>query len=191
VSGILSDGSNGQPIAGANVSAWVDQGNSGYSYMWAHGPLFTDAGGHYQLTALPASATVRMQVWKTGYVQQCAAPVITVPRDARVDTQLVSLANLSSSPPSMAVSALGYRSVSGTIFQTTPTGLQPAVHAGVDFEPIPDFGAALTYSDMAGHYLLCDLPDDQSISIGASLDNHVAYVSVTPGRTTGVDITLP
>jgi hypothetical protein len=81
--------------------------------------------------------------------------------------------------------------VSGTIFQTTSTGPQAAVHAFVDFEPIEDTPAALTYSDTAGHYLLCGLPSDQSISIGASLDNHVAYVSVTPGRTTGVDITLP
>src|SRR2546428_5856520 len=59
VSGVVSEGT--RPIQGANISAWIDQGTSGYSYMWAHGPLLTDAAGRFQLTGLPAQVKVWLQ----------------------------------------------------------------------------------------------------------------------------------
>src|SRR4051812_15440766 len=40
ISGVVAE--RGQSIAGANVNAFVNQGNFGYSYMYVHGALLTD-----------------------------------------------------------------------------------------------------------------------------------------------------
>jgi hypothetical protein len=188
VSGVVSEGN--RPIGGANVSAWVDQGRSGYSYMWAHGALFSDAAGRYALTGLPAGVRVWLQTWKDGYVQQCAAPQVTVSADTVVDVQLVSKANLSASSASAAVA--GLRSVSGVIVEIKDGSKQPVAGASVDFEPLEDFPAAITNSDAAGRFLLCGLPQDEPVFLGASSGiNRVAYLSVPPGQTAGIEITLP
>jgi hypothetical protein len=188
VAGVVSEGD--RAVDGANVSAWIDQGNSGYSYMWARGPLLTDAAGRYQLIGLPAQAKVWLQTWKNGYVQQCAAPQVTVAGDTRVDVQLVSRATLSAT--SAQSPAAGFRSVSGVIYEMTAAGKQPVAGAFVDFEPIMDFPAAITYSDAAGRYLLCGVPDGRGVDIGASAGfNRFAYVSVPSGQSAGVDITIP
>jgi hypothetical protein len=188
VSGVVSEGN--RPIAGANISAWVDQGSSGYSYMWAHGAVFSDAAGRYALVGLPAGVRVWLQTWKDGFVQQCAAPQITVRADAIVDLQLVSKANLSTSTAQAPVASL--RSVSGVIVESREGRKQAVPGALVDFEPFEDFPAAITVSDTAGQFLLCGLPQDEPVFLGASSGpNHVAYVWVTPRQTTGVEITLP
>ena len=188
VSGVVSDGA--RPIEGANISAWIDQGGSGYSYMWAHGPLMTDADGRYQLAGLPAQVTVWLQTWKNGYVQQCAAPQVTLLGDTSVDLQLVSRANLSASTGQVPTS--GFRSISGMIFEITGAGKQPVAGAYVDFEPLMDFPAAITFSDAAGRYLLCGVPEGRTVGILASVGiQRVAWVSVPSGQSTGIDITLP
>ena len=188
VSGVVSDG--GSPIDGANISAWIDQGGSGYSYMWAHGSVLTDADGRYKLAGMPAHVQVQLQAWKSGYVQQCAAPQLTLLGDVGVDLQLVSRANLSASTGQAAAS--GFRSVSGVVFEITGAGKQPVAGAYVDFEPLMDFPAAITFSDAAGRYLLCGVPEGRSVDILASLGiRRVASVSVPAGQSTGIDITLP
>jgi hypothetical protein len=188
VAGIVSDGA--RPIEGANISAWIDQGRSGYSYMWAHGPLLTDAAGRYQLTGLPAEVKVWLQTWKDGYVQQCAAPQVTLLSDTRVDLQLVSKANLSAS--TLQTPAEGFRSVSGVVYENTEAGKRPVAGAFVDYEPLMDFPAAITVSDAAGRYLLCGVAEGRAVDIGASLGIHrIAWVSVPSGQSTGIDITLP
>ena len=188
VSGVVSDGV--RPIEGANISAWIDQGGSGYSYMWAHGPLLTDADGRYKLAGLPAQVKVWLQTWKNGYVQQCAAPQVTLLGDTSVDLQLVSRANLSASTGQALAS--GFRSVSGVIFEITGAGKQPVAGAYVDFEPHMDFPAAITFSDAGGRYLLCGVPEGRTVDILAALGiQRVAWVSVPSGQSTGIDITLP
>jgi hypothetical protein len=187
VAGVVSEGA--RPIQGANISAWINQGTSGYSYMWAHGPLLTDAGGRYQLTGLPAEVKVWLQTWKDGYVQQCAAPQVTLLGDTRVDVQLVPRANLSAS--TVQTPAPGSRSVSGVIFEITGGGKRPVAGAFIDWEPIPDFPAAITVSDTAGRYLLCGVLEGQTVNIAAWLGGRVASVSVPSGQSTGIDITLP
>jgi hypothetical protein len=188
VSGVVSEGN--RPIAGANISAWVDQGSSGYSYMWAHDAIVSDAAGRYALAGLPAGVRVWLQAWKDGFVQQCAAPQLIVRADAILDLQLVSKANLSASTALAPVA--GLRSVSGLIVELKEGSKQPVPGAFVDFEPLEDFPAAITVSDAAGRFLLCGLPQDEPVLLGASSGpNHVAYARVTPGQTTGVEITLP
>jgi hypothetical protein len=187
VSGTISDRTN--PIAGANVSAWIGQGNGGYSYTWAYGALLTDSAGHYQLKALAAGVRVWLQVSKADYFQQCAAPQITLQNDTTVDAQLVSTANLNASldQPTRA----GSRSVSGVVVEETPSGKRAVSGAFVDFEPLEDFPAATTLADGAGRFMLCGLPSDAAnLLLSAALAQRVAYVKVPLGQN-DIEIVLP
>lgn len=187
ISGTVAE--SGRSIAGANVNAWVNQGNFGYSYVYVHGALGTDSDGRYRMTGLPAGVRVWFQVYKDGYVQQCAAAPVTVQGDMAMDLALVSKANLT---PSTMPSAPGFRSVSGTIVEMTSAGKQPVAGAFVDWEPFEDFPAVVTYSDGAGRFALCGLPQDETVRLGASLVfGQVGYANIPPGQTAGVEITLP
>ena len=187
VSGVVTDTVG--PITGANVNAWVATSGISYSYMYAHGPLLSDAAGRYRITDLPNGAHLWFQVYKDGYVQQCAAPSAMIQGDFTMDLALVAKANLTASatqaePP-------GLRSVSGTIVEVTPAGKEPVAGAFVDFEPLEDLNVANTYSDAAGRFVLCGLPQNDSVTLGVGLGSRVGYTSVPPGQTTGIEITLP
>ena len=187
ISGVAAE--SGRSIVGANVNAWVNQGNFGYAYVYVHGALVTDGGGRYRMTGLPAGVSVWLQVYKDGYVQQCAAAPVTVQGDMAMDLALVSKANLTASPTQ---SAPGFRSVSGTIVEMTSAGKQPVAGAFVDWEPLEDFPAAVTYSDGAGRFALCGLPQDETVRLGASfVFGRVGYANISPGQTAGVEIMLP
>jgi hypothetical protein len=183
ISGVVAE--SGRSIAGANVNAFVYQGNFGYSYMYVHGAILTDDSGRYRMTGLPAGVRVWFQVYKVGYVQQCAVAPVTLQGDLALDLALVSKANLTASTTQ---SAPGLRSVSGTIVDA---GKQPVAGAFVDFEPLEDFPAAVTYSDGAGRFALCGLSKDETVRLGASSGGRVAYADIPPGQTAGVEITLP
>jgi hypothetical protein len=170
VTGVVSEGA--RPIEGASVGAWIGSNGSGYVYGCCTGAW------------IGAS--------KAGYVQQCAAPQVTVLGDTRVDVQLVSKANLSASTAQAPVA--GLRAVSGVIFEVTGAGKQPVAGAYVDFDPIGDYPMASTFSDAAGRYLLCGVPEGQTAEIRAyTLESppRVTSVSVPSGQSTGIDITLP
>ena len=187
ISGVAAE--SGRSIVGANVNAWVNQGNFGYAYVYVHGALVTDGGGRYRMTGLPAGVSVWLQVYKDGYVQQSAAAPVTVQGDMAMDLALVSKANLTASPTQ---SAPGFRSVSGTIVEMTSAGKQPVAGAFVDWEPLEDFPAAVTYSDGAGRFALCGLPQDETVRLGASfVFGRVGYANISPGQTAGVEIMLP
>jgi hypothetical protein len=167
----------------------VNQGTFGYSYMWAHGALLTDGGGRYRMTGLPAGVRVWFQVYKDGYVQQCATAPVTLQGDIAMDLPLVSKVNLTASTTQ---SAPGLRSVSGMIVEMTSAGKQPVAGAFVDWEPLEDFPAAVTYSDGAGRFALCGLPQDETVRLGASLVfGRIGYANIPSGQTAGVEITLP
>jgi hypothetical protein len=189
VSGTVYDVATGQPLAGVSYSAWVDTESFGYSYMWATGPHQTDAGGHYQLVGL-ANASVRLQLWKDGYEQQCASPPLSVAgSDTTMDAQMVPTSQLfTTSAPWMA--SPGTRVVSGTAYLETNGVRTPAPGAFVDFEPLEDFPAAVTTSDSQGHYLLCGLPSTASAYLSAAAAGQVTYLTVPAGQTTGVDIVI-
>ena len=106
-----------------------------------------------------------------------------------MDLALVSKANLTASTTQ---SAPGLRSVSGTIVEMTSAGKQPVAGAFVDWEPLEDFPAAVTYSDGAGRFALCGLPQDETVRLGASfVFGRVGYANIPSGQTAGVEITLP
>jgi len=193
LSGVVSETIPGgsRPLVGASVNAWVQEAALGYSYGWAHGPTYSDSAGHFRLTSLGNSTTIQLQVWKEGYVQQCASPRVAMLSDIQLDAQLVSRVTVSASPESIAPPASGFRSVSGVILEETAAGTQPVANAYVDFEPIEDFPAALTLSDTFGRYLLCGVPDGETVNVCAGFIDRVACVSAPAGQSTRVDIMLP
>jgi hypothetical protein len=179
-----------QPLARANVNAWVDTGGLGYSYMWANGASFSGGDGRYELTALPGGALVIADAYKEGYVQPCAAPPLRMNEDFVVDIELVPKALVSASSASVS-NRPGFRSISGVIYEMTPDGKRPLANAFVDYEPIMDSPAATTVTDENGRYLLCGIPNDQVATIGTAVNiNRVAYVDVPPGQTTA-DVVIP
>ena len=159
--------------------------------MWANGPRTSGADGRYELTALPESARVIVQVYKEGYFQQCAAPPVQMTADAGVDVELIPRALISASPGSVT-NKPGFRSISGVIYENTPTGRLPVPGVFVAYEHTDSSPGATTLSDVNGRYLLCGIPNDLAASIGTSTGIHrVVYVEAPPGQTTGVDLVLP
>ena len=177
-----------RPLSGANVNAWVQTATVGYSYWYANGPQTTDAQGRYRLANLPAGATVQLQTWKEGFVQQCAAPNLVIDADLPLDVELVSRGNLSASPDSVPRSAPGFRWISGVIYEITANGRQAAPNAFVAYETVDDFPAATAFTDAEGRFLLCGIPEAR-VFIGASLGTgRVAYQVVPAGTDTSIEI---
>jgi hypothetical protein len=185
---------NGQPIAKVSVNAWIETANGGgHSYWSGHGPTYTDASGGYRMTSLERGEHVWIQLRKDGYVQQCAASAI-ISGDLTIDVALMSTAHVTAS--SMP-SAPGLRSVSGTVAELTATGSQPVAGAQVIFGGSPGFGPdelpfAYTSSDTTGRFALCGLPANDTITL-EGLDGSAersGYLSVVPGQTSDVQITL-
>ena len=110
-----------RPLVGANVNAWVDTDPLlGYSYMWANGAQLSDDGGRFALGGLPDSARVMVEHhYKSGYVQQCAAPPLVMDADATVDIELIPRSLVSVSPEEVR-SGPGFRSISGVMYKTRP-----------------------------------------------------------------------
>lgn len=183
VTGIVQDA--GRPIPGIYVNAWVQETSGfGYSWWWAHGPLYADSAGHFVISDLPAAARVWLQSFDTTHDQQCAVSISAVQGDTTLNISTVSAGAGAATPQTIA----GTRSVSGTVLTS---GGQPAAGAWVDFEPIPDFPAATIHTDGAGRFTLCGLPVDETVWLGASLGSNVGYASVAPGQSDGVKIVLP
>src|SRR6266508_4404595 len=116
-------------LSGANVNAWIQTGTFGYSYMWANGPRLSDVEGRYELSNLPEGAELQLQVYKDGYVQQCAAAPIVVGGQMHMDLQLVARANVSASADTVPPSAPGFRLISGVVYELTNDGRRPAPEA--------------------------------------------------------------
>jgi hypothetical protein len=195
ISGVVQEvmPQSARPVPGVDVNAWIDLGNGGYSYWAFHSRPQTDAMGRYSLQSVSEGARVWVQVETPGLVQECAVAAVPVHADQTVDVQLVSTANLSASRTFLPPPALGYRFVSGTVFKATETGTRPVAGASVHYvSPAleilgDDFWLAETFSDAEGHYLLCGLPDTESVLIIASDASGEVTVSVPPGVSTGVD----
>ena len=171
--------------AGAYVNAWIQQSNFGYAYWYRHGQIVADDSGRFRLPSVPAGATAQLQVWKDGFVQQCAAPLVTIQSDVRIDGQLVALDKLSVlSPPEPAA---GFRHVSGVVSDDG----KPIAGAFVDYEPIMDYVGAFTFTDKGGRFLLCGLPMNQTVTLGVGFEGRAVWVEVPPGQSDGVAISLP
>jgi len=183
VTSVVADES-GRPVEAASVDAFV----GGYTYSFRHlgESLRTDSSGRFRMTGIPAGALLWFRTHKDGYAQQCAAAPVTVQGDVAIDLALVSKANLTATAPS----APGFRSVSGTVVETTATGKQPVAGAIVGFSKYEDFEPATTYSDHAGRFALCGLPAGEAVRLIAVVRTGGAYADVPPGQTTDVELVL-
>ena len=178
-------------LSGANVNAWIQTGTFGYSYMWANGPRLSDVEGRYELSNLPEGAELQLQVYKDGYMQQCAAPPLVVGGQMHMDLQLVARANVSASADAVPPPAPGFRLISGVVDQLTNHVRRPVPDAFVDYEPTEDSPAATTRTDAAGRFLLCGISQTRTLTIGASIgSNRVAYQRVPPGPDANIEVEI-
>jgi hypothetical protein len=182
VSGVVAE--DGHPIENAQVGVWwscgrgCGRGNEG----------MTDATGRYKVAGILEGETVWAIARKDGYVQQCIATV-TTKANVTLDVRLTSTSNLSTAHP---VSRPGSRTVSGWVSEATPSGRQAIEGASVYvysdafyyIDPV-----AVTRSDAAGHFMLCELPKGTIPYLYAEKDGyHFSHVSIEPGEDAIVDI---
>ena len=192
LSGTVSE--DGHPIANAGVDVYGEQSCSSgcTSRQFNAGSGTTDAAGRYSIVIRrpeERTATVWAVAHKNGYVQQCVASATIQAADASLDLRLTSMANLSAARPQ---SGPGSRTVSGAVFEATPTGRPPVEGASVGWEGLFDVVVAETRSDAAGRYLLCGLPLERIPGLFALKQGYgsVSYVSVEPGGDANVDIAV-
>ena len=191
LSGSVSE--DGHPIenVGVDVSGSQSCSSGCSSRQFNAGSGMTDAAGRYRIVIRrpeEATATVFAVARKNGYVQQCVATA-TMQADASLDVRLTSIANLSAARPQ---SGPGSRTVSGAVFEATPTGRSPVEGASVGWEGLFDTVVAETRSDAAGRYVLCGLPLGRIPGLFALKQGYsrVSYATVEPGSDANVDIEI-
>ena len=124
---------------------------------------------------------------KDGYVQQCAATA-TIQTDTTLDVGLTSLTNLSAARPASGPNS---RTVSGVVYEATPSGRQPVAGASVDWIAVYYESVANTRSDATGRYLLCGLPQGPISNLFVTKQGYrFSRLSVEPGLDTSVDIEI-
>jgi hypothetical protein len=128
--------------------------------------------------------------YKEGFVQQCAATVV-MRAGVSLDLQLTSIANLSAAHP---LSDAGFRTLSGTVFESMPAGRRPVADAAVSAysEALP-YGEAVAFtkSDAAGRYWLCGISQGRIPYLVAEKQGYNSNASpVDPGTDTTFDIQL-
>ena len=194
ISGVITErtASGAQRPLAAQVNAWVDTGRFGYSYMWANGPRTSGADGRYELTELPDSARVIVEVYKEGYFQQCAAPPVQMTADAAVDVEL------DPSGAGIGVTGLCYKQT-GIPFHFWRDLRKHPYRPPAGSRPVCGLRAHGFFSGRL-HVERCERPLSavwntersacQHRHVGpASLES--VYIVAPPGQTTGVDLVLP
>lgn len=186
---------NGRPIENASVVVQWSCGSGGGCSAAIGG--MTDAVGRYVVARptngtvlLPDGATMWVTAYKDGFVQQCAATAV-VRAGVNLDLQLTSIANLSTAQP---LSGAGSRTVSGTVFESTPAGRRPVADAAVSAYSKALYYAdpvAFTRSDAIGRYWLCGLSQGRIPNLVAEKEGYgFSNTSVEPGTDTIADIQI-
>jgi hypothetical protein len=184
LSGVVAE--NGHPIENAAVAVQWSCGGGCTSETGG----MTDAAGRYVIARVPDDGPVWVTAHKDGFVQQCAATTV-MRAGVSLDLQLTSIASLSTAQP---VSGAGSRTVSGTVFESTPAGRRPVADTLVSAYSEALYYAdpvAFTRSDAAGRYLLCALSVGRIPYLVAEKEGYnVSAVPVEPGTDTVFDIQL-
>ena len=184
LSGVVAE--NGHPIENAAVAV---QWSCGGGCSRETGGV-TDAAGRYVIARLPEGAPVWVTAHKDGFVQQCVATAV-MQSGVSLDLRLTSIAGLSTAQP---LSGAGSRTVSGTVFESTPAGRRLVADASMSaYSDALYYGdpVAFTRSDASGRYLLCGLSVGRIPYLVAEREGYnVTNVSVEPGTDTTVDIQL-
>jgi hypothetical protein len=106
-----------------------------------------------------------------------------------VDREIVAK-GLAAVTPSSIAPADGFRTISEVVRRGPD--LVPGANLLVAYEPVPEFAAAYTYSDRDGRYLLCGVPRDQKVSIGAyrGFENGEWFAVPAGGSTDKADLDM-
>jgi len=189
LSGAVTDGTSGAPLAAARVALAYSPPSTFASR--------TDENGHYQIPNLP-NLPNGFHSWvtasATGYLQPCAVQV-TVHGDTTMNLQLVSSAALSVSSNAASSRIPGTRNAAGFVYRIAADGRHPVPGAFVALQRPFDSDQTVsnTITDGTGHYALCGLPIDESISLEAytGTTNESGAIEISAGITDAVaDITL-
>ena len=193
LSGLVTERFSGRPVQGANISIWPQQIPAG---GWSARVVRSDGNGRYEFHGLPVVGRVWATAADTGdafryaYVQQCATTV-TIEGDTALDLVVSSTADLTAlnlGPPS---TPSGSRVVSGTIYEQTATGRQPASNVWVGWDAFLDTVVAETRSDSDGHYVLCGMPTDRTTGLfAAPAYGNVVYATVDAGLNAVLDFEI-
>jgi hypothetical protein len=122
-------------------------------------------------------------------MHQCAT-MVTVEGDATLDVTVASTTDLVALNASTGPGPPNSRTVSGTVFEMTASGRQPARNVWVGWEAAMDGLVAETRTDAAGHYRVCGLPRERITLSAAPAYGNVFYAPVDPGSDAVVDIEI-
>lgn len=198
LSGVISERFSGRPVQGASV--WVWPFTFAQVRSWPPAGMRTtpsDSAGRYTIAGLPSLGPVWVstaQTWGNAfsapYMHQCVTTV-TVEGDATLDMTISSTTDLVALNASTGPAPPNSRIVSGTVFEITSNGPQPAGNVWVGWEAaVMDGLVAETRTDAAGHYRICGLPRERITLSAAPAYGQVFYASVDPGSDTIVDIEI-
>jgi hypothetical protein len=198
LSGVITERFSGRPVDGARV--WVEPFSLVLVRSWPPAGMRTtpsDRTGRYTISGIPSLGPAWVstaQTWgdafRAPYVHQCVTTV-TIEGDAMLDLSISSTTDLVALNASTGPTPPNSRTVSGTVFEITPDGRQPAGNVWVGWEASGSGDLmSETRSDAAGHYRICGLPRERITLSAAPAYGHVFYASVDPGSDAIVDIEI-
>jgi hypothetical protein len=194
---VITERFSGRPVQGAKV--WVWPFTFAQVRGWPPGGMRmtpSDDAGRYTISGLPSLGPVWVstaQTWgdafSAPYMHQCVTTV-TVEGDATLDVTVSSATDLVALNASTGPTSPNSRFVSGTVFEITSNGRQPARNVWVGWEAAMDGLVAETRTDAAGHYRVCGLPLERITLTAAPAYGNVVLASVDPGSDAIVDIEI-
>jgi hypothetical protein len=147
------------PVPGGGISLWVEPGD--FPIMWFN--IWVDDLGHFVAPHLPDSL-IHVTAAAGGHVQPCVVRT-RVPTDDAVRVEMIprsSLDTFDAPRPLLSVEP----TLSGMIYETTPSGRQPVSGASIDVNLFMwDNVIAYTMSDRGGEYFLCNLGPRSDIRV--------------------------
>ena len=198
LSGVITERFSGLPVQGAKV--WIWPFTFAQIRGWPPAGMRTtpsDAAGRYTITGLPSLGPVWVstaQTWgnpfSAPYMHQCVTTV-TVEGDATLDLTISSTRDLVALNAATGLTPPNSRIVSGTVFEITSNGRQPASNVWVGWEAsVMDGFVAETRTDAAGRYRLCGLSRERITVLAAPANGNAFYAPVDPGSDAVVDIEI-
>ena len=145
IGGTVIQWTNGKaaPLAGARVWGFVTMTN-GNGYAMA--PAVSDSAGHYTMQLVPNGTVVLV-----AGNQPCVSAVTVANANTTMDIEVLTSGTRPVSPTDSPT-------LSGIVYENSPTGRRPVAGALVMFEYLMDFVSATTTTDAQGHYSLCRMP---------------------------------
>lgn len=151
------------PLAHVAIYMWDQSSNRG---GFTRGQVAaTDSAGHFE-AGIGGGPTDQLYVQTSlqGYFQPCAVTVGST-SDVTRNIELVSAQTLNALAPPPPLAARLAPTLTGTVYEVTPTGRQPLAGANVIVDALDGMGlvVATTQTDLSGHYLLCDWPSGRDV----------------------------